>query len=270
MNRSDLPQIWHGALSPWPLTTHLAELHQTTVAPRTMMAVGAECEDARLLRENAPQNGLDLPAPTLRADLAAALVARRTVRDLTGAPLSLSDLSTLLAFGAGSATRPAIPAVAGGPPGGRTYPSGGGLYPVETLVQPVLVDGLESNSYYLYQVLPHRLVHASTFCITPSAIEQMFAENRVAGANVVILLWVDFTRPSLGKYGEKVYRLALLEAGHVAQNLLLVAAGLELAGVPLCGFDDQALAAEAGLTYPYQPVVYAVALGGTPLRASRL
>jgi SagB-type dehydrogenase family enzyme len=157
----------------------------------------------------------------------------------------------------------------GGPPGRRTYPSGGGLYPVEILIRPVLVDGLESNSYYRYQVLSHRLVHASTFCVATSAIEHMFAENRIAGANVVILLWVDFTRPSLGKYGEKVYRLALLEAGHVTQNLLVVAAGLELAGVPLCGFDDQALATEAGLMYPEQPVVYAVALGGASLQTSR-
>jgi SagB-type dehydrogenase family enzyme len=257
-----------GALLPWPLTTHLTRLHQATVAPSTMVAVGAGLEDARLLRENAAEDGLDLPVPTLRADLAAALGTRRTVRDFTGASLSLADLSTLLAFGAGSPIGPALPSVVGGPPGVRTYPSGGGLYPVEILGRPILVDSLEPI-YYRYQVLAHRLVHASRIRVAPSVIECMLVENRVVGASVVILLWVDFTRPSLGKYGEKAYRLALLEAGHIAQNLLLIAAGLELAGVPLCGFDDQALAAEAGLIYPEQPIVYVVALGGAPSLRSR-
>jgi SagB-type dehydrogenase family enzyme len=250
------------ALLPWLLSTRLAELHHTTVAPRTVTPVDAGWEDARLLRENIAGEGLDLPPPALRADLGAALCARRTVRNFTGASLSLSDLSTLLAFGAGSPIGPAIPCIPGGPPGARAYPSGGGLYPVEVLVRPILVDGLEPI-YYRYQVLAHRLVDSSRIReAAASAIDRMLVDNRIAGASLAVLLWVDWTRPSLGKYGEKSYRLALLETGHIAQNLLLIAAARHLAGVPLCGFDDQALAAEAGLAYPEQAVLYVVVLGG--------
>jgi SagB-type dehydrogenase family enzyme len=75
-------------------------------------------------------------------------------------------------------------------------------------------------------------------------------------------LFIDFTRHSFEKYGAKIYRLALLEAGHIAQNLLLTAAALGLAGLPLCGFRDAEISAAAGLDFPQQAVVYAVAIGG--------
>jgi SagB-type dehydrogenase family enzyme len=257
-----------GVLLPWPLTSELADVHRATTTPSITAGIMAGSEDARLLREHTGEDGFDLPAPVLSVDLAAALVARRTVRDFAGIPLSLADLSALLAFGAGSATRPAIPSTAGGPPGARTYPSGGGLYPIEILVLPILVDGLESI-YYRYQVLSHRLVQIRTDRRVWPAMECMLVENGIVGPSVVLLLWVDFTRPSFGKYGKKTYRLALLEAGHIAQNLLLIAAGLGLAGIPLCGFDDQALAEEAGLTFPDRPVVYVITLGGSRSPESR-
>src|SRR5205085_11885276 len=88
--------IERGAILSWALTTRLANIHDATVAPRTVATVGAEWEDARLLREHAGDEGFDLPAPSLKAELAAALMSRRTVRSLSAAPLSLCDLSTLL------------------------------------------------------------------------------------------------------------------------------------------------------------------------------
>ena len=243
----------------------LVDLHLATVGPAAIghaatSAAATRSEDSRLLREHAPGTGVDLGVPELPGALGPALAARRTERSLSGSPLSRRELSTLLAFGAGSAARPALPSTLGGPPGTRTYPSGGGLYPVEVIVRPVLVDGLAPR-HYRYQALAHRLVEIDGPRVEPSAIERMHIENGVAGAAVVFLLWIDFTRPSLEKYGGKAYRLALLEAGHLAQNFLLIGAALGLAGVPLCGFDDQALATEAGLDYTDEAVVYAVSLG---------
>ena len=249
-----------GALSPWPLATRLAQLHRATVAPATVSAVMPGWEDSRLLRDYGGERSTDLPEPELTADLAAALTRRRTVRRLSGAWLSLAQLSTLLAFGAGCPAGPAVPLVAGGPPGRRTYPSAGALYPIEMLVVPIFVEGM-SVAHYRYQVLSHRLSAATTATKLTSGIQRMFVDNQVSGVSVVFLLWVDFTRPSLGKYGDKVYRLALLEAGHLAQSVLLVAAALGLAGVPLCGFDDEVLALEAGLAYPEQAIVYVVGVG---------
>jgi SagB-type dehydrogenase family enzyme len=252
-------------LCPWPLTTRLARLHRATVKPATQCPVMPGIEDARLLREYAGDAACDLPPPLLTADLATALRERRTERRLSGASLSLAQLSTLLAFGAGSPGGAALPSIMGGPPGSRTYPSGGALYPIELLVCPICVGGL-GGATYRYQVLAHRLVAATTEPSPRAGIERLLAHNRVIGTSVVFQLWIDFTRPSLGKYGEKAYRLALLEAGHLAQNLLLVATALGLAGVPLCGFEDELTTLQAGLAFPEQPVVYAIAVGarGSP------
>jgi SagB-type dehydrogenase family enzyme len=44
------------------------------------------------------------------------------------------------------------------------------------------------------------------------------------------------------KYGARAERYAQLEAGHVAQNLLLMAVGLGFGGTPVGAFDDDAVA----------------------------
>ncbi|TMQ27155.1 MAG: SagB/ThcOx family dehydrogenase [Deltaproteobacteria bacterium] len=87
------------------------------------------------------------------------------------------------------------------------------------------------------------------------SVDGMLRTNGVEGASLLVYLFMDFARPSLGKYGEKAYRMALFEAGHLAQNLLLVAAASGLAGVPLCGFDDEQLSLSAGLAFPQEAFI---------------
>lgn len=65
----------------------------------------------------------------------------------------------------------------------------------------------------------------------------------------------------LEKYGARGYRLALLEAGHAAQNLLLTAVANGLAGVPWGGFFEDALAELIAADSPHEQVVAAVAIG---------
>jgi len=256
-----------GALVPCPLTSRLAQLHGATVAPATGSAISPAVEDARLIRESGGCAACELPRPELHASLETAIGLRRTVRIFTGAPVSLRQLSALLQFGAGCNDTP-LPAVPGGPAAGRVYPSAGSLYPVEVLVRPLRVEELSSR-YCRYQPASHRLVRSDDRADDVSAATQeMLDSNGIAAASLVMLLWADFTRPSLGKYGEKAYRFVLLEAGHLAQNVLLVAAAVGLAGVPICGFDDEALALEAGLAYPRQVVLYALALGVPPSNRS--
>jgi SagB-type dehydrogenase family enzyme len=57
------------------------------------------------------------------------------------------------------------------------------------------------------------------------------------------------------------YRLALVEAGHVAQNVCLVATGLGLGVCPLAGYVDDALNDLLGLDGVDETVVYALAVG---------
>jgi SagB-type dehydrogenase family enzyme len=63
------------------------------------------------------------------------------------------------------------------------------------------------------------------------------------------------------KYGERGYRLALLEAGHIAQNLCLVAAALELGSMNVCGFFDDRLNAALSIDGVDEAVLYVAYVG---------
>ena len=62
------------------------------------------------------------------------------------------------------------------------------------------------------------------------------------------------------RYGDRADRYICLEAGHVAQNLLLEAVPLGLAGVPVGSFDDRSVAQAVGLPAEEVPV-YLVPIG---------
>ena len=64
------------------------------------------------------------------------------------------------------------------------------------------------------------------------------------------------------KYGERGYRFCLLEAGHIAQNLLLAASAEGLAALPIGGFIDDELNEMAGLDGVEAAVLYLVLVGG--------
>jgi SagB-type dehydrogenase family enzyme len=66
------------------------------------------------------------------------------------------------------------------------------------------------------------------------------------------------------KYGERGYRYALLDAGHLAQNILLCCSSLGLAAMPTCAFADDELNELLGLDGCNEAAIYAIALGVLP------
>lgn len=121
----------------------------------------------------------------------------------------------------------------------RTTPSAGGLYPVELYWIVLDVDGLEPGIWHF---------HSPGFSLVPVWKGTFRAEARSIlldyplspETRAVAVLTGLFSRGSW-RYGERAYRRVLLDAGHLAGNLLAAAAreGLEAAG--LSGFRDQAL-----------------------------
>lgn len=141
----------------------------------------------------------------------------------------------------------------------RPAPSGGALYPLE--IYPVVfnVAGLPKGLYH-YQRDEHKLelLNPEDNCRQLEDIFYRLIEMKSAG--VLFLMSAVFSR-SYKKYGESGYRLALFEAGHVAQNFLLTAVGLGLTGIPLAGFKDEAINRYLGFEDDGEEVVYAVCVG---------
>lgn len=198
----------------------------------------------------APRLPLGERAP-LQASLGATLARRRSQREL-GGQLDGRELAAILGAASG------ITGFLGAAQPLRAAPSAGALYPLELFVAARRVDGLAAAIYHhdpLQDVLELWLEEPEALATaTPYA-------DLVADAAAVVVLTACFWR-SRFKYGLRAYRFTLLEAGHVAQNVLLAAAALELPAVPLGGFFDRRLDDVLGLDGVDESSLYLVCLGG--------
>jgi SagB-type dehydrogenase family enzyme len=185
--------------------------------------------------------------------LLGALTSRRSRRTFGAAPVGRGAFATLLAQGCGVTGVDEVPR--------RASPSAGALYPVETYALVLSVAGLDPA---VYHYLP--LEHALETLRPALALGDFDACNpdllRRCRPGAVLVLTANLERTQ-AKYRERGYRFALLEAGHVAQNLLLLATALGLDAVPMGGFLDDELNAFLGLDTTREVAVYAV-LVGTP------
>ena len=201
----------------------------------------------RSVRRNRQHETVRLP----RCQLSPALRTRRSAQTFTGRPLGLQRLAALLEAGYGVTA-----------PGRRSVPSGGALYPLEIYPVVVQVGGLEQGVFHFDP--PRHLLELVRAGEVASELEATCPlPGLLAGAAAVVFVTAVFWR-SRFKYGLRGYRFALLEAGHVAQNVLLTASELGVAALPLGGFYDARAEALLGVDGVDESVVYAVVLGGDP------
>lgn len=169
------------------------------------------------------------PRPVRPVTVLDAIAARRSQRTFGVTTPSLDALATVLAAGYGvHGARAGMAA--------RAVPSGGGLYPLELYVLQ-LASGPVPNGVHHYHPGRHCLQTVRRECDRGAVERASIYPEIIAQAPLVLALTADLPR-TRAKYGERGYRLALLEAGHVSQNLYLIVQALDLAVVALDGFYD--------------------------------
>jgi SagB-type dehydrogenase family enzyme len=211
----------------------------------------------RAVKRSPQRRALPLPPPRLSPVLLDdAVRSRRSTRMFGPGQLRLDDLAALLFASYG-----ALGAIDGAP--GyvrRSAPSGGALYPLEVYAFAVRVEGLVPGLHH-YDPLDHALEELDT---GPDRRADLTDANlyreAVDSSAAVIAISAMFWRTRF-KYGLRGYRFALLEAGHVAQNLLLTAAALGLGAVPVGGFYDARMDALLGLDGLNESTLYLVCVG---------
>jgi SagB-type dehydrogenase family enzyme len=226
-------------LAPERLETLIELSHNETLA--LTVARSSRTHDHR------PVVRLPDPVP-LSGSLASALARRRSERASVSRPLGLGELAAVLAA-----------AYAVGADGRRPAPSGGALYPLELYVLAAAVRGVESGVYHFHPFRSHlnRLGGLRWSEVRAALVDGAVLDEAAA----LLVVTAVFPRTQF-KYGQRGYRFALLEAGHVVQNVLLAAADLGLPALPLGGFYDRRLDAIVGADGLDEVGVYAVALGG--------
>ena len=168
-----------------------------------------------------------------------------------GTPLSLAELSRLL-FLANGVTRPGQPAL-------RAAPSAGALYAGEVYLVAARVDGL-APGVYSYHVPSHSLValsDPSESAPLASAVEQ---PSVLTTAAACVLLTNVFSRYG-NRYANRGYRYALIDSGHIGENLRLAAAADGLVTASPLLFHDERLNGLLGIDGRKEAVCAVHALG---------
>jgi len=222
---------------------------------------------ARARHDYRGRERVDLPDPAdLDADLSEVLSRRRSLRRYGGDPITRQALSTLLAYGCG--VNGSLGPGDGSEPTrttGRTYPSGGGLYPVENYLA-VLNGGPELDEGLYYYVPDDHALRVLAEGAVTDEIDDAFvppAGMEPSDAAVCFLLTGAFWR-SKAKYGPRGYRFVLQESGHLVQNLLLVGLALGYGGVPLGAVREDRANDLLGVDGVDEALVYSLFLGAPP------
>jgi len=172
-----------------------------------------------------------LPPVITPSDLsvARAIERRRSLRDYANRPLTTPELAWLLHAATGIT----------GPGGTRAAPSAGAQYPIETYVAVTRVEGIEPGIYH-YAAADHALERVRGGTFGGDLVIAGLGQEFLGQAPVVLVLSAVFQRLRW-RYRERAYRYALLEAGHIGQNVYLAAEAADLGACAVGAFFDDAV-----------------------------
>jgi SagB-type dehydrogenase family enzyme len=188
--------------------------------------------------------------------LAQTIITRRSAPSFSSKPISRERLATALYLGNGVKLRGELSA-ADSPQ--RNAPSAGNLGSVEVYPIVLEVESIERGIYH-YDSRAHSLcrLHSGNF---QSWLKTRVLSQRGYGTPAAALVLTCALGCLRAKYGSRGYRLALLDAGHVSENLYLAATALGLGVRAAAGFLESELDRALGLDGLRQASVLVVLLG---------
>ena len=180
--------------------------------------------------------------------------SRRSRRNFSGKPVSYNDFSYLLYSSCGlrdlgksiSDTR-------------RPYPSAGGRYPLEIYPLILNCEGIK-NGLYHYNVVENSLEILLEEDLRNWLSIAFGKEEWLENAAVLFIITGVLGRTHI-KYSDRGYRYMLIEAGHLAQNLCLLATELGLGTCPIGGFIDDKVNELLDVEFQKEFSLYVIAVG---------
>ena len=202
--------------------------------------------------EQAPQ--VALPTPRLDGGLPTeeAINRRRSTREYSGEPMTLEELSRVLFLMGGINDERWGNRL-------RTAPSSGALYPIEVYAVAHGITGLEPGVYH-YGVKDHSLARVRSGDLREEVVRQGLSQQFLGECNAVLFLTVIFQRMRF-KYQDRTYRYGLIEAGHLGQNIYLVATSMGLGACAIGAFMDDEINEMLGVDGEEEAAVYMLGVG---------
>lgn len=199
-----------------------------------------------------PRNFTDLE---MEQDFIRLLTERKSSRVYTQQPISLLQLSFMLwatqgikdIRGKSYATL-------------RTVPSGGARHAFETYLLVQNVESLQPGAYH-YLPLGHQLEFLHTVDDLPETISVSLEGQSWASKASIVFYWSFVPYRCEWRYGIWAHGPALIDAGHVGQNLYLASTALRLGTCAIAAFDRAICDSLFGLDGEDEFTVYAFPVG---------
>jgi len=204
---------------------------------------------AENLRHNIHRGApMKLPQPRTqgRISLEGTIKKRRTVRSFTSEPLTLEQISQLFWAAQG---------ITGNRGFKRAAPSAGALYPMDlyAVVGTGGVEGLTAGIYH-YDPRDHGLSLAIGGDLRTAVAKAALSQMWVASPPLDLVITAEYNRIAV-KYGSRGVRYAMIEAGHIGQNIFLQAEALGLGAGIVGAFDDEDLIRVMKIPRDHEPLL---------------
>jgi SagB-type dehydrogenase family enzyme len=215
------------------------------------------------VEQPAPENSEKIQLPDgkgfslEKTDLVALIEKRQTFRKYTDDQLSLDELAFLLWGTQG------VKAITENPLTKRTVPSAGSRHPFETYL---LINKVESLSPGLYRYLA--IDNMLTRISAPEDIRERLTIACMKQSHVhesaVTFFWVADIMRTIWRYSQRGYRFILLDAGHVCQNLYIMAESINCGVCGIAAYDDDLVNQALGVNGSDLFTAYIATLGRRP------
>lgn len=191
---------------------------------------------------------MQLPEPMLDGDvsLERAIHKRRTVRSFDRKALALKQLSQLLWAAQGITETGGFK---------RAAPSAGALYPMDVyaVVGRDCIEKLDPGVHH-YSPADHALSLVQEGDRRRDVAEASLWQMWMADAPLTLVITAEYSRIMV-KYRQRGIRYAMIEAGHIGQNIFLECQGMGLEAGIVGAFEDEKVVQVMGIKRTHEPLL---------------
>ena len=188
-------------------------------------------------------------------DIFQCILDRKSYRNYLDEEVTLEELSYLLM------TTQGIKEIRGNNYVGlRPVPSAGGRHPYETYLGVVNVKGLKVG-IYRYLPLEHKLLFIREEEDLDKKIVEGVNTQKFAGNAAVTFIWACIPYRTEWRYGERTYKIALLDAGHIGQSLYLACETIGLGTCAIASYNQKLIDDLIGVDGDNEFAVYICPVG---------
>jgi SagB-type dehydrogenase family enzyme len=183
---------------------------------------------------------------------------RRTTREFSGEPISLSELSRIVFYTWGRLSTYKTKEF--GQLLHKASPSAGARHPIEAYAVVNNVKGVAPGIYH-YSVKDHSLELLQSGDFRDKCVKFAAGQEWTRDASVLFLMTTAVSRTAWKYRVPRVYRAFLLDAGHLSQSFLLVSTALGLGAFCIGIISDLTIEKELGIDGVNEAVLFAVGVG---------